>query len=159
MRFDEFAAEGVEGLGREGGVFGGGLEVLSMSGQFKSTSTTTAAHQTYLIMPQPHPIHQLLLSPRQAQNIPQCPNLQPIEILVHRILHERLKLQNALFNFQPCLGESIIAIFIFLDCFAFGAVPVCEAQKRWVGGEQPGFEGVGAAVEDFVYGVDYVVDE
>lgn len=110
-------------------------------------------------MPQPHPVHQLLLPPRQAQNIPQCPNLQAIEIFVHRILHERLELQYTLLNLQPRLWESVIAIFIFLRRVAFGAVPVCEAQERWVGGKQSGFEGVSAAVENFVYGVYYVVNE
>jgi hypothetical protein len=109
-------------------------------------------------MSQPHPIHQLLLSSRQTQNIPQCPNLQTIEVLVHRILHERLKLQNTLLNLQPCLRKAVVPIFVFVWLAPFGSVSVCESQKRWVGGEQARFERVGAAVEDFVYSVDDVVD-
>lgn len=40
-----------------------------------------------------------------------------------------------------------------------GGVAVCEAQQVRGRGRDAGFERVGAAVEDFVYGVDYVVDE
>jgi len=37
-------------------------------------------------------------------------------------------------------------------------VEVGETEEGGVGGGETGFEGVGAAVEDFVYGVYYVVD-
>ena len=34
-----------------------------------------------------------------------------------------------------------------------------DIEESWVGGGETGFEGVGAAVEDFVYGVDDVIYE
>jgi hypothetical protein len=115
--------------------------------------------RTYLISSQPHPIHQLLLPSRQTQHIPQCPNLQTIEVLVYSILHQRLQLQHSFFNLEPSFLVHRRTILVLLWHSAFGAVAVREAEQGRVGGEEAGFEGVGATVEDFVYSVNDVVDE
>jgi hypothetical protein len=103
-------------------------------------------------MPQFNPIHQLLIPSRQRKNIPQHPN-------VHRILHERLKFQRAFLNLQPRFRVYILAVFVLVGFAVLCSAAVVEAKKRRVGGGEACFEGVGAAVEDFVYGVYYVVDE
>lgn len=56
-------------------------------------------------------------------------------------------------------GLHIIAVFVLLRLAVLCCVQVCEAEKGWVGGGETGFERVGAAVEDFIYSVDDVVDE
>lgn len=109
-------------------------------------------------MPQPHPTRQILLPARQTKHVPQRPNLQLVEILIHRILHECLELQHALLNLQPRLLVHEASVRVGRGRAAFGCIAVCETEEGGVGGRQAGFERVGAAVEDFVYGVDYVVD-
>ena len=78
-------------------------------------------------MPQPHPSLHL---PRQAQNIPQRPDLQPIQIPIHRVLHERLELQRPLFNLEPLLALDAICIFVF--GFGGGAWTLGEAEDGGV---------------------------
>ncbi len=85
-------------------------------------------------MPQPHPPRQLLLPARQAKHIPQRPNLQLVEILVHRILHQRLKFKHSLFNLQSRLFIRRVAIFVESLFPPFGCVAIREAQERRVRG-------------------------
>lgn len=118
-----------------------------------------ATSTTYLIMPQSHPPRHLFLPPRQTQHIPQRPNLQLIKVLIHRILHQRLQLQNALLNLEPGLVIHPVPLIVGLCCPPFRSIPVGETKERGVGRGQAGFERVGAAVEDLVYGIDDVVDE
>lgn len=109
-------------------------------------------------MPQSYPPRQLLFPSRQTKHISQCPNLQLVKVLVHRILHQRLQLQHPLFNFQPRLFIDFVPLVVCPSCPSFGCIAVCETKERGVGGGEAGFEGVGATVEDFVYGVDDVVN-
>jgi hypothetical protein len=53
----------------------------------------------------------------------------------------------------------VISILIFLWCSSFCAVTVCEPEECWVGREETGLEGVGASIEDFVYGIYYIVNQ
>lgn len=110
-------------------------------------------------MSQPDPSPQLFLSPRQAQHVPQGPDLQAIKVLVHGVLHERLELQNALFNLKPRFWEALNPLVVLLCDPRLGGVAVCETEERRVGGEEAGLEGVGAAVKNLVYGVYNVVNQ
>jgi hypothetical protein len=50
------------------------------------------------------------------------------------------------------------SVVVFLRRAVFGGVAGGETEQGGRGGGDAAFEGVGAAVEDFVDGVDYVVD-
>lgn len=113
-------------------------------------------------MQQPDPIPQALilaLPASQRKNISQRPNLQLVEILIDCVFHERLELEHALLDFEGRLWIRILAVFVRGGRALLRGVQVREAEECWVRGCEAGFEGVGAAVEDFVDGVDDVVDE
>ena len=97
-------------------------------------------------MSQPDPICQFLLSSGKTQNVPQRPNLQAIKVLVHGILHERLELQNALFNLQPRLREDVVPILIPLRLLPLTSISIRPSQQRRIRSEQACFERVCAAV-------------
>jgi len=130
-----------------------------------SPPSPSKRQQTHLIPPQPNPpcdpplplpINPLL---GQTKHIPQRPNLQAIEIPIHGALHQRLKLQHALLNLQPRLRIYLLPIVVYSRGPVLSGVERGEAEEGGVGGKESGFEGVGAAVEDFVYGVYDFVEE
>lgn len=113
-------------------------------------------------MAQPNPLPDSpILPPSETEDIPQRPNLQLVEVLIHCILHQCLELQHSLFNLElrfrvrriPCLGVDV--------CYraAFGSGTVGEAEYGWVERREFCGENGGATVEDFVDGVDDVVDQ
>lgn len=112
-----------------------------------------------VIMAQSHPVRELLLAPRQAQDIAQRPDLELVEVLVHGILHQRLELEHAFFNFERGVGVCLVAVGVDVWSALLGGIAVFKSEKMGRGAGNACFKGICAAVEDFVDCVDDVVDQ
>lgn len=121
------------------------------------------ARDTYLVVTQAYPTSQLVvlaaLAPPERKHVPQRPDLQLVEVFIHGVLDERLELQHPLLDLQLRLRVHAVPVLVSFHGAVLLLCAVLEAENRWVERRELRVEDLCAAVEDFVDGVYYIVDE